>query len=203
MQLKCRAGATVVELAEVLGCSLNAARHHLKELEIEGVVAYDRAPSGVGAPAHVWRLTAAGQSLFPSRYEKTLIQLLDRVVAMEGRPAAVALLAQQYESLATRLEHETRGLDPAARGEAIARVLDAEGYMATWAHAAEDGLLTEHNCPHRLIAERFPEVCEAEERFLAEAFGAPVERRSRIDAGCGTCSYRVAVGGTRRNEELS
>lgn len=193
----------MAEVAEELGCSLNAARHHLKELEIEGVVSYDRTPSGVGAPAHVWRLTAAGQRLFPARYEKTLIQLLDRVVAMEGRQAAVSLLEQQYEVLTHRLEIETRGLEPAARGEAIARVLDAEGYMATWAHAAEGGLLTEHNCPHRLIAERFPEVCEAEERFLTEAFGAPVERRSRIDAGCGTCSYRVAVGGTGTDEELS
>lgn len=203
VQLKCRAGATVAEVAEELGCSLNAARHHLKELEVEGVVCYDRTPSGVGAPAHVWRLTPAGQRLFPARYEKTLIQLLDRVVAMEGRSAAVALLEEQYEVLANRLEIETRGLDPAARGEAIARVLDGEGYMATWAHAAEGGLLTEHNCPHRLIAERFPEVCDAEERFLTEAFGAPVERRSRIDAGCGTCSYRVAVGGTGTDEELS
>lgn len=203
VQLKCRAGATVAEVAEELGCSLNAARHHLKELEVEGVVSYDRTPSGVGAPAHVWRLTPAGQRLFPARYETTLIQLLDRVVAMEGRPAAVALLEQQYEVLTHRLEVETRGLDPAARGEAIARVLDAEGYMATWAHAAEGGLLTEHNCPHRLIAERFPEVCVAEERFLAEAFGAPVERRSRIDGGCGTCSYSVAVGDTRTNEESS
>lgn len=201
--LKCRAGATVAEVAEELGCSLNAARHHLKELEIEGVVSYDRTPSGVGAPAHVWRLTAAGQRLFPARYERTLIQLLDRVVEREGREAAVAVLKEQYEVLAQRLEAETRGLAPEARGAAIARVLDAEGYMATWAHAAEGGLLTEHNCPHRLIAERFPEVCEAEERFLAEAFGAPIERRSRISGGCGTCSYRVASGDRRTNEELS
>lgn len=200
LHLKSLGGATASEIATELGCSLNAARHHLKELEVEGVIGYDRTPRGVGAPAHTWHLTPAGQGLFPARYERTLIQVLDHLVASEGRGAAVALLERQYQVLASRLESETAALPPAERGAVIARVLDSEGYMATWAHAAHGGLLTEHNCPHRLIAERFPEVCLAEERFLAEAFGAPVERRSRIAGGCGTCSYRVAASDARESE---
>ncbi len=202
LHLKAVGGATAAEIAAGLGCSLNAVRHHLKELEVEGVIDYDRTPRGVGAPAHTWHLTAAGQALFPARYERTLIQVLDHVVATEGREAAVALLERQYRALAARLESETAALGPAERGVVIARVLDAEGYMATWARAAEGGLLTEHNCPHRLIAERFPEVCAAEERFLAEAFGVPVERRSRIAGGCGTCSYRVAAGDATDDEAI-
>ena len=201
VRLKGRGGATTAELSEELGCSLNAVRHHLKELEAEGAVTFDRTPRGVGAPAHTWRLTAEGHDLFPARYERTLVDLLEHVVASEGRQAAVALLERQYRALADRLEHETRRLPAEERGAAIARVLDAEGYMATWARAAEGGLLTEHNCPHRLIAERFPEVCDAEERFLAEVFGAPVERRSRIAGGCGTCSYRVTPGDATEGEE--
>ena len=70
------------------------------------------------------------------------------------------------------------------------------------AEATEGGLLTEHNCPHRLIAERFPEVCVAEERFLTQVFGVPIERRSRIADGCGTCSYRVATDGVATEETL-
>ncbi len=193
--LKKEGGATAGDLAEALGYSMNAVRHHLKELEVDGVVAFDRTPRGVGAPAHVYRLSARGHGLFPDRYERTVADLLDHLVATEGRPAAVALLEQQYQALAARLEAETRGVGAGRRGEVIARVLDAEGYMATWVAATTGGLLTEHHCPHRLIAERFPEVCAAEEKFLAQVFGAPIERRSRIAGGCGTCSYRVATGG--------
>lgn len=203
LHLKREGGATAGDLAAALGYSLNAVRHHLKELEAEGVVGFDRTSKGVGAPAHTYRLTPKGHSLFPDRYERTLTDLLDHLVATSGRDAAVALLEQQYRSLAERLEVETRGVTPEQRGEVVARVLDAEGYMATWVHAATGGLLTEHHCPHRLIAERFPEVCAAEERFLAQVFGAPIERRSRIAGGCGTCSYRVANPGDDAGLEAS
>ena len=194
LHLKREGGAVASELAEALGYSMNAVRHHLKELEADGVVGYDRAPRGVGAPAHVYRLTAKGHSLFPDRYERTVVDLLDHLVATEGRQAAVALLEQQYQALTARLEADTRGVPAERRGEVIARVLDAEGYMATWAALATGGLLTEHHCPHRLIAERFPEICVAEEKFLAQVFGAAIERRSRMAGGCGTCSYRVTPG---------
>jgi DeoR family suf operon transcriptional repressor len=197
LHLKREGGASAGDLAEALGYSLNAVRHHLKELEADGVVGYDRTPKGVGAPAHVYHLTAKGHALFPDRYERTVADLLDHLVATEGRAAAVAVLEQQYAALAARLEVETRGVSPDRRGEVVARVLDAEGYMATWVAAATGGLLTEHHCPHRLIAERFPEVCAAEEKFLAQVFGAPIERRSRMAGGCGTCSYRIALEGDR------
>lgn len=201
LHLKREGQATAGELGQTLGCSLNAVRHHLKELEVEGVVVFDRAQRAVGAPAHAYRLTTQGHALFPDRYERAVADLLDHVVKSEGRSAAVRFLELQYQALAARLELEMYGVAEERRGEVVARALDAEGYMATWATATDGGLLTEHNCPHRLIAERFPEVCAAEERFLAQVFGVPVERRSRIAGGCGTCSYRVATGGAAVEEE--
>ncbi len=191
LHLKTQGGATAAELGEMLGCSLNAVRHHLKELEAEGVVGYDRTPKGVGAPAHTYRLTEFGHRLFPDRYARTVVELLEHVVEAEGRDAAVALLEQQYDALGERLAAATRGLSGKARGEAVARLLSEEGYLAVWEGEGQAGVLTEHHCPHRLVAERFPEVCAAEERVLSEAFGVTVGRRSRIAGGCGTCKYEI------------
>ena len=81
LHLKREGGATAGDLAAALGYSLNAVRHHLKELEAEGVVGFDRTSKGVGAPAHTYRLTPKGHSLFPDRYERTLTDLLDHLVA--------------------------------------------------------------------------------------------------------------------------
>lgn len=192
LYLKREGRGTAKELAGGLGFSLNAVRHHLKELESEGVVCYERAHRGVGAPAHAYRLSSTGHGLFPDRSARTVADLLDHVVATEGRQAAVALLKAQYRTLEQRLLAETAGMDPSARAHTIAQVLHAEGYMATWEAADDGGLLTESNCPHRLIVERFPELCDAEEAFLTQVFGAAVVRRSRIAGGCGTCTYRVA-----------
>ncbi len=201
LQLKHGHGATAAELAALLDCSLNAVRHHLKELEAGGVVAHERTRNGVGAPAHTFRLTEAGHALFPERYERTVVDLLDHVVESQGREAAVALLMQQYEALASKLAAEVGSLPVESRGPVIARVLAAEGYMATWRDGGAGGTLVEHHCPHRVVAERFPEICAAEERVLATAFGADVNRRSRIAGGCGTCSYHVADGDDASNQE--
>ncbi len=92
VQLKRSQPLTAKELAARLGVSLNAARHHLKELEVEGLVRYDRAHRGVGAPAFSYRLSAAGEALFPRRYQATLTSLLDQIVEREGRDSAVGLL---------------------------------------------------------------------------------------------------------------
>ena len=103
LHLKRHVGATASDLASELDCSLNAVRHHLRELEAEGAVGYDRTPNGVGAPAHTWRLTPTGHALFPDRYDRTVLELLDHVVATQGREVALQVLERQYQGLATRL----------------------------------------------------------------------------------------------------
>ena len=192
LELKRVGVATAASLADRLDCAVNTVRHHLKELEADDLVQHDRAHHGVGAPLHVYRLSATGHGLFPDRYAGTLSHLLDHVVQLQGRAASVALLQAHYAVLGDRICAETADLDRDARGGHIARALDGEGFMATWQPAPDGGVLTEHNCPHRLVAERFPEVCADEEAFLARAFGATVQRQSRIASGCGCCSYHIS-----------
>ncbi len=201
LHLKREGKATVRELAVALGYSITAIRHHIKELEADGVVTFDRTHHGVGAPSHAWRLSPEGQALFPDRYEQTVADLLDHVVASQGRAMAVSLLESHYRALQQRIVAETAHLPPARRGEAVARMLAAEGYMATWSGAESGGMLTEHNCPHQLVAERFPEICAAEESFLIQVFRGPVARQSRIADGCGTCSYLVPTSPTAGEDQ--
>src|SRR5215211_5960604 len=106
LQLKREQPLTAKQLAGRLGVSLNAARHHLKELEAEGLVEYEREHRGIGAPAFAYRLSASGQALFPRPYEETLTALLDHMVERDGREAAVALLESYFGSLARRIEGE-------------------------------------------------------------------------------------------------
>src|SRR5918992_2966554 len=93
---------TARELAIRLGVSLNAARHHLKELEAEGLVHYRREHRGVGAPVFAYRLSPAGEELFPRRYCEALSALLTAVVERDGREAAVSMLESYFGLLAGR-----------------------------------------------------------------------------------------------------
>jgi len=196
-QLKQAGVATAATLAAALDCSLNAVRHHLKELEADGLVVHDRTHHGVGAPAHAYRLSPKGHGLFPERYGGALAHLLDHLIAMHGHDAPAAMLRAHYAAVGARICAETVELAREERGEHIARALDEEWFMATWEPGLSGGILVEHNCPHRLVAERFPEVCAAEEAFLAQAFGGTIERQSHIAAGCGSCSYHVTIGDPR------
>jgi DeoR family transcriptional regulator, suf operon transcriptional repressor len=196
IELKRAYRLTAKELAGKLGISLNAVRHHLKELEAEALVEYERQHQGVGAPAFAYRLSAAGEALFPRRYEATLTELLDYVVEREGRATAVAVLEARYDALTRRVQHELAGATPAQRMAAVTRLLSDEGYMAEGTASDSPGghptgTLIEHNCAIQAVAQRFPEICAAEARFLAAALGAEVDRHEHILSGCSACEYRV------------
>lgn len=191
IELKRARSLTAKELAAKLGMSLNAVRHHLKELEAEALVEYERRHRGVGAPAFAFRLSTAGEALFPRRYETTLTELLDHVVEREGRASAVAVLEARYHALTRRLQTELAGATPAERMAAVAQLLSDEGYMAEGTASSGTGTLIEHNCAIQAVAERFPEICAAEAKFLAAALGAEVDRREHILSGCSACEYRV------------
>jgi DeoR family suf operon transcriptional repressor len=191
VSLKRTGALTARELGERLHLSSNAIRHHLKELETEGVISYRREQRGIGAPTFAWHLSALGEALFPQRYKELLTEVLDRVAAQAGRQAVVAALETRFEDLARKLRAELADASPEQRMEAVMRALIEGGYMAEW-REGEGGLrLTEHNCAIRALAERFPEICAAEARFLGEVLSAAVEREAHMLDGCTACEYRV------------
>jgi DeoR family transcriptional regulator, suf operon transcriptional repressor len=191
LELKRSRYLTAKDLASRLGLSLNAVRHHLKELLTDALINYQRRHKGVGAPAFAYRLTIAGEALFPRRYEPTLSDLLDHVVEREGRAGAVAVLEARYAVLTQKLQGQLAGLAPAERMAAVARLLTEDGYMAEATGSSGVGILIEHNCAVQAVAERFPEICAAEARFLGTVLGADVQREGHILSGCGACEYRV------------
>ncbi len=191
LHLKHSQPLTARELADLLGVSLNAVRHHLKELEAEGLVEYQRENRGVGAPVFLYRLSGAGEGLFPRRYEEALNGLLDRLVEREGRDVAVGLLQSYFGSLALRLEGELKNTPAPQRLQAVVHALSQEGYMAEGSVTDSDATLTEHNCAISAVAQRFPEICAAEARFLADVLKAEVARREHILSGCTACEYHV------------
>jgi DeoR family suf operon transcriptional repressor len=191
VELKLLPGMTSKELGGRLGLSLNAIRHHIKELELAGLLDHEREQRGVGAPAFVYRLSQAGEQVFPRRYEAALTDVLATLVEREGRDAVVGALEARYAALLRRLPADLAGLPSAERLALVTRLLNDDGFMPEWEGSAEGGTLTEHNCAIRAVAERFPEICAAEERFLSAALGAAVDLRAHVLDGCSACEYQV------------
>jgi DeoR family suf operon transcriptional repressor len=191
LELKRNGHLTARQLSECLGLSPNAVRHHVKELEAEGVILYRREQRGLGAPTFAYHLSQAGEALFPQRYKEVLTQVLDRVVEQGGRAAVVSALEERFEELSRRLQAELADAPPARRIEVVMRSLVEGGFMAEWEERNDEFRLTEHNCAIRAVAERFPEICAAEAKFLQEVLAAAVERETHILSGCTACEYSV------------
>jgi DeoR family transcriptional regulator, suf operon transcriptional repressor len=187
VELKTAQPLTTRELASRLDVSVNAVRHHLKGLEEQGLVEYQRERRGVGAPRFAYRLSAAGEALFPRRYEALLLGLLNDVATVQGRARAVAVLESQFAALTDRVQAQLAGASPEQRLTAVAQLLSEEGYMAK----ASSETLTEHNCAVQAIAQQFPEICAAEAKFLSTVLDADISRERHILNGCTACEYRV------------
>ncbi len=200
VELKCGAGLTARDLADRLGMSNNAVRHHLKELEVDGLITHRREQRGVGAPVFIHVLTPAAEKLFPRRYEDLMTRALEHLADSEGRHAVVRLVEERYAALAARIREELRAAPAAERLAVVARLLADDGYMAQWEDTGGALVLKEHNCAIRAVAERFPEVCEAEARFLQDVLGVGVERRLHILDGCRACEYDIDAPGRPGDE---
>lgn len=194
LSLKRSQPATAKELAKIFGVSANAVRRHLKELEAERLVAYGREQRGTGAPTYAYRLSADGEGLFPNRYEEALTQLLEHVVAHEGRDVAASVLQKQYDDLRAQLGEGIDALDPVSRLRAVAGVMEQAGFMAEIAEVGDELRLTVHNCAIHAAATCLPEICETELQFVQDVMATSVERSEHIMSGCNTCQYVMKNG---------
>lgn len=189
---------TAHALGEQFGLTANALRRHLKALEEDGLVQYQREVRGVGAPVFAYALTPAGEALFPRGYVQLLSAALDALRAQHGTAAVEAVLESEWRRLAEEAGPVLEALPLEERVPLVAELLTAKGYMAETVPLAEspDGTpggltLRIHNCAMREIAERFPEACAVEEKFVERLLGVPLVRQAHRRDGCGRCEYGV------------
>jgi DeoR family suf operon transcriptional repressor len=193
------------ELADRFAVTPNALRRHLEMLEADGVVRHASVTRGVGAPVFTYSLTPDGEGLFPSAYAAALLGALEMVVEQAGTAGVVEMFRKRWDAIAEIARPELERLPLAERARMLAELLSRQGYMAeSVTHTPTRATITEHNCAIRAVAEKYPEVCEAESEFLQLMLGGSVERRSHILTGCNACEYDVQapaqiVSPVRRN----
>lgn len=202
---------TAQELGEQFGLTANALRRHLKALEEDGLVRYQRDVRGVGAPVYAFSLTPGGEALFPRSYVQVLATALDALRAQTGDQAVEAVLEAEWRRLAEEAGPVLEALPLDERVPLVAELLTAKGYMAEAVRVEPASVLHEgntlaageleatptltlriHNCAVREIAERFPEACAVEAKFVERLLGVPLVRNAHRLGGCGHCEYGVS-----------
>ena len=192
-QIKRGGNTTADAIAAELGVTLSGARQTLTALEREGLLAHAAERGGPGRPRHVYSLTAAGDALFPRAYVELTNELLE-YVEDEDPVLLERIFTRRAERRLQRARERTVGLSFPERVQAVANILDEDGYLADFSRR-DDGafVITEHNCAVLGVALRYGHACSSELDFLRAALPeAEVTRIAHRIQGGHVCAYLVS-----------
>lgn len=192
--LKAASALGVAELAGRLGISYEGTRQHLGRLESDGWVArrVEREDPTPGRPRSLYRLTTAGEHLFPKRYEDLAVALIDAAGDRLGPEAVRTLLAEVARRKSEDWERRLAGAGFEERLAALSDVyLDGDPFCRVETGGDDGPRLVEMNCPYLQVAKRRPALCSVTVSVLRRVLGRRVVRTERFQDGDGRCVFQV------------
>lgn len=184
-------GSTINELAEAVGINPISVRHHLTNLQVEGLVSAEEERHGVGRPRLVYALTEHGMEKFPTRYLRLTSRLLDQLKSTLPQPMVSKLFAEMATSLADDYAAQMQGLGMEERLELIRDLLAEEGFTVEWEKFEDQYRIHEITCPYLQIGQNHPEVCTVDQTLISKMLAVPAEKVQCILDGSAHCTYVV------------
>lgn len=188
--------STAAALAERLGLTPAAIRRHLDVLvELGHLLAREQrtyGSRGRGRPAKVFALTDAGRDGFYAAYDELAVQAVEFLAEHGGEAAVEKFAASRVAAMEARYA-DALAAAPEGRGAAqvLADALTADGFVASVRPSGAGEQLCQHHCPVAHVAERFPQLCEAETEAFARLVGGHVQRLATIAHGDGVCTTHI------------
>jgi DeoR family transcriptional regulator, suf operon transcriptional repressor len=185
--------ATINNLAQAVGINPISVRHHLTNLQMEGLVDAAEERHGVGRPRLVYSLTEDGLERFPTRYLRLTTRLLSQM--KETLPGAVVgeLFKEVATGLADQHEAQLKGLSVEERLDTVKELLADEGFVVEWEKKDDEYHIHEITCPYLQVGQSHPEVCAVDETLISRMLSVPANKIQCILSGATHCTYVVKV----------
>jgi len=183
--------STINELAEAVGINPISVRHHLTNLQMEGLVEAQEERHGVGRPRLVYVLTEEGMERFPTRYLRLTTRLLAQMKESMSGPMVTKLFSQVAEDLAAEYTQQLKGLSMEERLETVKELLAEEGFTVEWEKSEDGYRIHEINCPYYQIGQNHPEVCAMDQTLISKMLAVPANKVQCILDGNSHCTYVV------------
>jgi predicted ArsR family transcriptional regulator len=182
---------TINELAEAVDINPISARHHLTNLQAEGLVAAEEERHGVGRPRLVYFLTEEGMEKFPTRYLRLTTRLLAQMKETMPAPVVSKLFSQIADDMASDYTDQVQGLGMEERLDFVKTLLAEEGFTVEWEKKGEQYHIHEISCPYYQIGISHPEVCTVDQALISKMLALPAEKVQCILNGGAHCTYVV------------
>ena len=182
---------TINEIAQGVGINPISVRHHLSNLEKEGLIGAEEERHGVGRPRLVYSLTQDGMEKFPTKYLQLTTRLLSQMKESMPAPVVAKLFSQIAEDLANEYSSQMQGMSMEERLEFVKEMLAQEGFIVEWEKKGNDYQIHEISCPYYQIGVAHPEVCTVDQTLISKMLALPVNKVQCILDGGAHCTYVV------------
>lgn len=183
--------STINDLAEAVGINPISVRHHLTNLQMEGLVEGQEERHGVGRPRLVYVLTNEGMERFPTRYLRLTTRLISQMKESMPAPMVSQLFGQIAEDLVSEYAHDVKGLSMEDRLDLVQDLLAQEGFTVEWEKKEDTYHIHEISCPYYQIGMKHPEVCTVDQTLISKMLALPVNKVQCILDGGAHCTYIV------------
>ena len=183
--------ASINELAEAVGINPISVRHHLTNLQMEGLVDAQEERHGVGRPRLVYVLTEEGMERFPTRYLRLTTRLLAQMKESMPQPMVSKLFTQMAEDLAAEYAEQVKGLSMEERLETVKELLAEEGFTVEWEKKGDQYQIHEISCPYYQIGIAHPEVCTVDQTLISKMLALPANKVQCVLNGATHCTYVI------------
>jgi DeoR family suf operon transcriptional repressor len=182
---------TINELAEAVGINPISVRHHLTNLQVEGLVSAEEERHGVGRPHLIYTLTEDGLEKFPTRYLRLTTRLIQQMKDTMPKPVVTKLFNEIAEGLAGEYAEQMNGLTMEQRLDFVKTLLGEEGFTVEWEKDGGQYKIHEISCPYYQIGVNHPEVCTVDQTIISRMLALPAEKVQCILDGSSHCTYVV------------
>jgi DeoR family suf operon transcriptional repressor len=182
---------TINEIAEAVGINPISVRHHLSNLEKEGLIAAEEERHGVGRPRLAYSLTEDGMERFPTKYLRLTTRLLAQMKESMPARAVTQLFSQVAEEMAHEYSNQMKGLTIEERLDFVKDILAQEGFTVEWEKKGKEYQIHEITCPYYQIGIAHPEVCTVDQTLISKMLALPANKVQCILDGGSHCTYVV------------
>jgi predicted ArsR family transcriptional regulator len=192
--LRERGQATVEELADAVGLTQMAVRHHLNVLYGENLIVPSsvRRKSQPGRPQQLYTLTEAADQLFPEDYYHLTGYLLDEVKVKLGTTGLEELLRRVGSRIATEAPSPHPGQSTEWRLGQLVRFLSDKGFTTRWETEGDDYVIRILTCPYRQVIREHSEVCRLDMQLIKDMLNVEPVQVTCIASGDEHCTYRIS-----------
>ena len=182
---------TINDLAAAVGINAISVRHHLTNLQMEGLISAEEERHGVGRPRLVYSLTEDGMERFPTKYLRLTTRLLTQMKDSMPGPVVAQLFSQIAEDMASEYSSQIQGMSMEERLDLVKEMLAQEGFTVEWEKKGNDYQIHEITCPYYQIGVAHPEVCTVDQTLISKMLALPASKVQCILDGGAHCTYVV------------